>query len=102
MRLLDTEQRKAVLLFKKSVDDFVMMEGIGNPDWHGDLRCEWTDFSVEVSRTPDEWLMTIDGARLVWCNPLDLSDAGAAVIWMTWRMCQFLKADATAKRLLGP
>lgn len=102
MKLLDTESRKMALLFKKSVDDFVMMEGLGNPDWDGDFRCEWTDFSAEIAKGGEEWIMTIDGVRLVWCHPVDPSDPGVAIAWMTGRLCRFVQADTTARRLMGP
>ena len=104
MKLLDTERRKMSLVFKKSVEDFMMMEDPGDPEWHGDLRCDWLEFSVTLNNDDDGggWLLRIDGMRIFWCNPIDASNPGVAVIDITGLLCRFLKADAVAVRLLGP
>jgi hypothetical protein len=104
MKLLDTERRKAGLLFRKSVEDFMTMEDPGDPDWHGDLRCDWLEFSARMNNddTVGGWLMRIDGVRIFWCHPIDVSNPGMAVAEITSLLCRFLKADAVARRLLGP
>lgn len=104
MKLLDTERRKMALVFKKSIEDFTIMEDPGDFEWHGDLRCDWLEFSVTLNNDDDDggWLLRIDGIRIFWCHPIGVSNLGIAVADITGLLSRFLKADAVAVRLLGP
>lgn len=80
------------------------MEDPGDPEWHGDLRCDWLDFSARMDNDDDDggWLLRLDGVRIFWCNPIELANLGLAVSDITSLLCRFLKADTIARRLLGP